>query len=120
MWQRFASGYCCSSPHKRISEVPRIILEHIVIDTESECLQPLHRKYGGSAGVTLTEGVYLPNARHELANLFHCHIGIEHRIIGFLLLLEVVFERLAQHIVVRIEHRVATQHPLLLCDIDIT
>lgn len=57
-------------PDQRVAEIPGVFAERIVIDTESEGFHILDHKHGGGTGVSLTEGVDLPNIRCKLCKVF--------------------------------------------------
>ena len=102
---------------KRVAEVPGVRGEHIVVHREAESLQILYDENRGRTRVALAEGMDLPDAGRKL-----CHVLDRFRnrkcIIGELFFLrKIIIQRVADALPGRIHDRIATEHPLIFCDI---
>ena len=60
------------SPDKCVAEEPGMIFKKFVVNVETEIPQVFNGKYGCCAGITLTEGVYLPYSGNKPGNVFDC------------------------------------------------
>jgi len=60
-------------PDQRIAEIPGVFTERIVIDAETKGFHIVNHKNGGGTGISLAEGMNLPNIRCKLCKeLYRC------------------------------------------------
>ena len=54
-----------------VTEVPRILFKGVVVHTEAESFHIFDHKHGSGTGVSLAEGMDLPNVRGEFCQMLH-------------------------------------------------
>ena len=94
-----------------IAEIPRVILEHLVIDLETKRTQILNDEYGCCAGIALGESMYLPQVCHKVSYVADYLITRKTTVIELPLLFKVILYCLFQLKSITIAYGVATQDP---------
>ena len=100
-----------------VAEVPRVLFKGVVVHTKAEGFHIFDHKHGGGTGVSLAEGMDLPNVGGEFRQMLHrCIYG--QALIGELFFSgKIVIQRILDTVPIRIDHGVAVQHPLFLGDV---
>ena len=103
-----------------VAEVPRILFKGVVVHTEAEGFHIFDHKDGGGTGVSLAEGMDLPNVGGEFRQMLHRRIYGQALIGELFFSGKIVIQRILDTIPVRIDYGVAVQHPLFLGDVVLT
>ena len=100
-----------------VAEVPRILFKGVVVHTEAEGFHILDHKHGGGKGISLAEGVNLPNVGGEFRQMLH-HRIYRQALIGELFFgSKIIVQRILDTVPARIDHGIAVQHPFFLGDV---
>ena len=89
----------------------------VVLNIEAERAQVFDGENSRCAGVTLPEGMDLPDAGNKPGNVRNGFADIQIPVVEIPLRLEILIEGLANDTRSGIENRVPPQHPFLLADI---
>ena len=101
-------------PDQRVAEIPRVFAERIVIDAESEGFHIFNHKHGGGTGVSLTEGVNLPNIRCKLCKVLYRCFNRQSLIRKLLFGGKIIVQSFFNAVPIRINYGISVQHPLFL------
>ena len=118
MWWRecpFADSYSSLGPRRCGSTTS--FFKGVVVHTKAEGFHILDHKNGGGTGVSLAEGMNLPNVRSEFRQVLHRRIYGQALIGELFFIGKIVIQRVFDTVPVRIDHGVAVQHPLFLGDV---
>ena len=96
---------------KSIAEVPGVFGKKIVADDESHCPEIFDRKDRCGAGVTLPEGMDLPDAGNKLGKVPDHFVVIEVLVAELFFYIEIVLQSPLDFRKTHIEDRFTTQHP---------
>ena len=104
-------------PDQRVAEIPGVFAERIVIDAESKGFHILYHKNGGGTGVSLAEGVNLPNIRCKLCKVLYRCFNRQPLIRKLLFGGKIIIQRFFNAVPIRINYGVAVQYPPFLGDV---
>ena len=104
-------------PDQCVAEIPGVFTERIVIDAEPKGFHIFNHKYGGGTGVSLAEGMDLPNIRCKLCEVLYRCFNRQSLIRKLFFGGEIIVQSFFNAVPIRIDHGIAAQHPLFLCDV---
>lgn len=104
-------------PDQCIAEIPGVFTERIVIDAEAKGFHIFDHKNSSCAGISLAEGVNLPNIRCKLCKVLYRCFNRQPLIRKLLFGGEIIIQRFSNAVPIRINYGIAVQHPLFLGDV---
>ena len=107
-------GILIVRPHKRISEIPRLLLEQGIRHIIAHGTQVLYGENRDGPCVALSERMNLPEPRNERREMFRKRILGKSAVTEFLFLCKIIRKRLFHHERRRIVDRITVQHPFSL------
>ena len=105
-------------PHKRIAEIPRVLLEHVVRRAIAERLQVFDRENGRRARIALAKRMHLPDLGDETGEMRDDLRRRLAAVVKFAFVRKIAYERLFQRRRIPVGHGRLLQHPFVLADVD--
>ena len=103
-----------------VTEIPRILTERIVIDTEPKGFHILNHKHGGGSCVAFAEGMNLPNIRCKFCKVLHRRFNRQSLIGKLFFGGKIIIQRVFYAVKISVDNRFAVQYPFLFGNVILT
>ena len=103
-----------------VTEIPRILTERIVIDTEPKGFHILNHKHGGGSCITLAERVNLPNIRCKFCKVLHRGFHRQSLIGELFFGGKIIIQRVFYAVKISVDNSFSVQYPFLFGNVILT
>ena len=103
-----------------VAEVPRILFKGVVVYTKAESFHIFDHKDGGGTGVSLAEGMNLPNVRSEFRQVLHRRIYGQALIGELFFGGKIIIQSIFYAVKISVDNRFAVQYPFFFGNVILT